>query len=95
MATYPAWQVEVGYLLQTAYWVQDYAIEICARLLRFAFEQTTLEDILATTDPDNDESRRVLRKCVMRSIGLRRAPLAEAALNFAPFVYRRYTCLIR
>ena len=70
---YPANQIEVGYLLVPSAWGQGFATEICTRLLRFAFEQTVLPEVVAVTDPDNAKSQRVLTKCGMRPLGLRRA----------------------
>ena len=70
---YPADRIEVGYLLVPSAWRQGFATEICARLLRFFFEHTTLTEVVATTDPDNDGSQHVLEKCGMRRLGPRRA----------------------
>lgn len=70
---YPPGQIEVGYLLVPSAWGQGFATEICARLLRFAFEQTALAEVVATTDPNNLGSQRVLTKCGMRSLGRKRA----------------------
>ncbi len=70
---YPPGQIEVGYLLVPSAWGQGFATELCARLLRFAFEQTMLDKVVATTDPDNANSQRVLQKCGMRPMGFRRA----------------------
>lgn len=69
----PEAEIEVGYLLRRSAWGRGYATEICARLLRFAFEETTLEEVVAITDPDNVASQRVLRKCGLVDEGLRRA----------------------
>ena len=70
---YPDGQIEVGYLLIPSAWGQGFASEICARLLRFAFEMTELEEVVATTDPENAASQNVLQKCGMRPIGKKRA----------------------
>lgn len=70
---YPAAEIEVGYLLIPAAWGQGFATEICARLLQFAFEQTALDEVVATTDPENARSQNVLQKCGLRPLGLRRA----------------------
>ena len=70
---YPTDPVEVGYLLKPAFWGQGFASELCARLLRFAFEQTALDRVVACTDPDNRASQNVLRKSGLRHIGTRRA----------------------
>ncbi|HSM19949.1 MAG TPA: GNAT family N-acetyltransferase [Hyphomicrobiales bacterium] len=70
---YPSDPVEVGYLLRPEAWGQGFATEICRRLLRFGFEMTTLDTIVACTDIDNHASQRVLRKAGMRHCGTRRA----------------------
>ncbi|MEQ9260913.1 MAG: GNAT family N-acetyltransferase [Roseovarius sp.] len=70
---YPEGEVEVGYMLKREAWGNGYATEICRALLRFGFEQTALDEIKATVDPDNVASHRVLRKCGMEHEGLRRA----------------------
>ncbi|MCE8006377.1 GNAT family N-acetyltransferase [Aestuariivita sp.] len=70
---YPDAQIEVGYLLIPSAWGQGFATEICARLLRFAFEQTALAEVVATTDPGNAKSQAVLGKCGLRPLGRKRA----------------------
>ncbi len=71
--TYPRDQIEVGYMLVQEAWGQGFATEICARLLRFAFEMTSLSEVVATTDPENAKSQHVLQKCGMRPLGRKRA----------------------
>ena len=70
---YPDAQIEVGYMLKQDAWGQGYASEICTGLLRFAFEKTALDGVVACTDPDNKASQRVLTKCGMRDCGIGRA----------------------
>jgi len=70
---YPEGEVEVGYLLRPPAWGQGFATEICQRLLRFGFEMTSLNEIVATTDPENTASQHVLGKCGLTSEGLQRA----------------------
>ncbi|MGI9482587.1 MAG: GNAT family N-acetyltransferase, partial [Hyphomicrobiales bacterium] len=50
-----------------------YATEACSRLLKFAFEETPLQDVVAVTDPGNATSRKVLKKSGMNYEGMRRA----------------------
>lgn len=69
----PGAQIEVGYLLIPDAWGQGFATEVCGRLLRFAFEETDLPEVVATTDPDNTASQHVLQKCGLQSIGVHRA----------------------
>ncbi|KAA3633549.1 MAG: N-acetyltransferase [Proteobacteria bacterium] len=70
---FPDADVEIGYLLKRAAWGMGYATEAAARLLRFAFEETPLDRVVAVTDPDNHASRRVLRKIGLRDAGERLA----------------------
>ncbi len=69
----PDAEIEIGYLIKHAAWGKGYATEACARLLRFAFEATALEEIVAVTDPANVNSQKVLRKCGLIDEGLRPA----------------------
>lgn len=69
----PEGDIEIGYLLKKSAWGRGYATEACKRLLRFAFEETALPEVVAVTDPDNAASQNVLRKCGLRGEGLRRA----------------------
>ena len=69
---YPYDDVEVGYLLKRSAWGKGYGTEVCRRMLRFAFEETTLDEVVAITAPENAASQHVLRKCGMVETGMRR-----------------------
>lgn len=69
----PDAEIEVGYLLKPSAWGKGYATEACKRLLRFAFEETPLSEIVAITAAENTASQHVLRKSGLRFEGLRRA----------------------
>lgn len=69
----PACEIEVGYMLRKSAWGKGYATEACSRLLRFAFEETLMEKVVAVTDPDNAASRKVIEKCGLVYEGMRRA----------------------
>lgn len=58
----PDCDIEVGYILKPSVWGKGYVTEICKRLLRFAFEETPLEYIVASIDERNNKSKRVLTK---------------------------------
>ena len=77
----PHGDVEVGYILKKSAWGKGYATEACRRLLRFAFEETALDEIVATLDSENRNSRHVLEKCGLVYKGMRRA-YAEESLDF-------------
>lgn len=70
---YPRDLIEVGYLLVKDAWGKGLATEACARMLRFAFEQTEIDNVYATIDPENVASLNVLTKCGLKFIGLSRA----------------------
>lgn len=70
---YPQNQIEVGYLLTPSAWGRGLASEICARLLQFAFEETSLAEVVAVTDRENLKSQNVLTKSGMRLTGRGRA----------------------
>ncbi|MEM8687266.1 MAG: GNAT family N-acetyltransferase [Pseudomonadota bacterium] len=70
---YPDAEIEIGYMLKRSAWGCGFATEVCTRLVRFAFEQTALEEIVACTDPENLASQNVLKKSGLRDVGLRHA----------------------
>ena len=69
----PDGEVEIGYFLKRTAWGNGYATETVERILRFAFEDSPLEEVVAVTDPENRRSRRVLEKSGFVSTGNRRA----------------------
>jgi len=73
----PDGEIEIGYLFKRSTWGNGYATEATKRLLQFAFEETTLEELVAVTDPANTASQRVLEKCSLVYEGIRRAYAAE------------------
>ena len=73
----PDCEIEIGYILKRSAWGKGYATEAAKRLLKFAFEGTSLEELVATIDPENTASRRVLEKCGLVYEGIRRAYAAE------------------
>ena len=66
-------EVEIGYFLKRTAWGNGYATETVERILRFAFEDSPLEKVVAVIDPENRGSRRVLEKSGFVSTGIRRA----------------------
>ena len=69
----PEGDIEVGYILKRSAWGKGYATEACKRMLRFAFEETPLEVVVACTATDNTASQHVLTKCGMSPLGTIRA----------------------
>ena len=58
----PDGDVEIGYFLKRSAWGQGYATETCKRLIRMAFEESPLTEVVATFDIGNVASRNVLEK---------------------------------
>ncbi len=69
----PDSEIEIGYLLKKSAWGKGYATEACKQLLRFAFEETPLQEVVAVTAPENVASQHVLRKSGLAAEGTRRA----------------------
>ncbi len=66
----PEGEIEIGYILKKSAWGKGYATEACRRILKFAFEETPLEEIVAVIDPENIASRNVLEKSGLTGEGL-------------------------
>ena len=58
----PEGDVEVGYFLKQSSWGKGIATEVCWRLLKFVFEDTSLEEVVASVDDENHRSKNVLEK---------------------------------
>ena len=69
----PDAEIELGYLLKRSAWGRGYATEIARRLLRFAFEDAPLDEVVAVTHQDHTGSQQVLAKAGMTYEGLRPA----------------------
>ena len=66
----PDSEIEIGYILKHSAWGKGYATEACKRLIRFAFEETPLTELVATTDHENLASQKVLLKSGLQDEGL-------------------------
>lgn len=77
----PDGDVEIGYFLKRSAWGQGYATEACKRLLRMAFEESPLTEVVATFDAGNDASRKVLEKAGFVDRGMRRC-YGEEGINY-------------
>ena len=69
----PKGDIEIGYILRKAGWGKGYATEAAARLIRFAFEETPLEEIVAVVDAGNKASLNIMDKLGFADEGLRYA----------------------
>jgi len=71
----PNCDVEIGYFLKRSAWGKGFATEACKRIIRTAFEESSLNEIVATFEAGNYASRHVLEKAgfidhgVMRCYG--------------------------
>ena len=69
----PNGDIEIGYCLKKSAWGRGVGSEACQRLLRFAFEQTELEEVFAVIDADNLASKKILEKNGLSYRGERKA----------------------
>ena len=69
----PEGEIEIGYMFRKSAWGKGYATEACNRLLKFAFEETPLKEVVAVIDSKNTASRNVVEKCGLAFEGVRRA----------------------
>jgi RimJ/RimL family protein N-acetyltransferase len=73
----PGGDIEIGFNLVERAWGKGYASEACRRVVRLAFEETSLEEVVATLDDRHAASKNVLEKCGFRLRGRRRAYAAD------------------
>ena len=58
----PNCEIEIGYFLKRSAWGNGYATEACKRLIRFAFQETPIDKVVATFEDENAASKHVLIK---------------------------------
>ena len=68
----PDGDIEIGYFLKRSAWGKGYATEASRRLIRYAFEESPLTEIVANFEAGNDASRKVLEKVGFVSRGTMR-----------------------
>jgi RimJ/RimL family protein N-acetyltransferase len=61
--------VEIGWRLAPEYWNQGFATEAATRVLRLAFDELGLDEVISFTVPANLPSRRVMEKLSMAYTG--------------------------
>ena len=66
---------EIGYVLSSKFWNKGIASEAVNEILKFAFCRLDLQRVEAIFLPENEKSRRVLRKCGMKFEGVKRSAL--------------------
>ncbi len=62
MGQMPDAEIEIGFFLKRSAWGRGYATEVCKRLLQFAFQEVSLNEVVASVDEDNFASKKVLEK---------------------------------
>jgi [ribosomal protein S5]-alanine N-acetyltransferase len=60
--------VELAYAVPSAFWRSGYATEMSRAALKFAFEQTPIQELVAFTLTHNLGSRRVMEACGFRYV---------------------------
>jgi RimJ/RimL family protein N-acetyltransferase len=73
-------EIEVAYALLPEYWGQGYATELAFGLLQWGFENLSVPKLVAVTNKENLQSRRVLEKVGMILV-------KEVTYNGIPAVY--------
>ncbi len=68
--SWPDRDIEIGVVRKRNSWGNGFATEALVHLLEFAFRETDLAAVFATTDPENHASQKALRKSGMRDVGL-------------------------
>ena len=63
MGQMPDAEIEIGFFFKPSAWGQGYATEVCERLLQFAFQEVSLNEVVSSIDEDNVASKKVLEKC--------------------------------
>ncbi|MDJ0519843.1 MAG: GNAT family N-acetyltransferase [Trichodesmium sp. MO_231.B1] len=59
-------EIELGYLLNPAYWYRGLATEAAKASLKYGFEELKLKEIVAVAQPENIASQRVMEKLGMK-----------------------------
>ena len=77
----PDCDVEIGYFFKRSAWGYGFATEVCRRLLQFAFQDTPLNEVVASFDVENVASKKVLEKAGLVDCGMMRC-CGEDAPNF-------------
>lgn len=77
----PDIDVEIGFFLKRNAWGHGFATEVCMRLLQFAFQETPLNEVVATFDVENVASKNVLQKAGRVDRGTMRC-YGEAGPNY-------------
>lgn len=61
--------IELGYILHKNFWNKGYATELAKGLIHWAFQDLSLQKLIAVAHPENKGSRHVLEKAGMHYVG--------------------------
>ena len=73
MGQMPDAEIEIGFFFKPSAWGRGYATEVCQRLLKFAFQDVSLNEVVSSVDDDNVASKKVLEKCGLLDRGRTRS----------------------
>ncbi len=73
MGQMPDAEIEIGFFLKRSAWGRGYATEVCKRLLQFAFQEVSLDEVVSSVDEENVASKKVLEKCGLLDRGRMRS----------------------
>lgn len=62
--------IEIGYILDKAYWNKGYATELAKALVKWGFQHLSVNKLVAVTRPENKKSQHVLEKTGMHYVKL-------------------------
>ena len=65
-------EIEIGYAVKKESWGKGYATEASQRVLRYAFEDLSLERVVAVAYPENSASINIMKKLGMSCVGVGR-----------------------
>ncbi|MDQ2692259.1 MAG: GNAT family N-acetyltransferase [Chloroflexota bacterium] len=74
----------IGYVSARAHWSKGYVTEATQAVIKWAFQQTTIYRVYATTDVENIASRRVLEKAGMQCEGILRKYILHPNISNIP-----------
>ena len=73
MGQMPDAEIEIGFFFKRSAWGRGYATEVCQRLLQFAFQEVSLNEVVSSVDEENVASKKVLEKCGLLDRGRSRS----------------------
>ncbi|WP_068475126.1 GNAT family N-acetyltransferase [Saccharicrinis aurantiacus] len=75
-------KLELGYIVDEAFWRRGYAYEICEALIHYSFSKLNIESLAARMYADNVASVKLAEKCGMKRVDAGLAPNGKAFLHY-------------